>query len=171
MFDTYFLGYGLAWVIIHIFRLWAHPLPFLNSWLTDFCFVPAICHVSLTLTRFAIIHDGTYRYPFSFVMFVAIYATVLFEMIIPAFSGYGTGDVYDGVAYFGGALFFYFIHQKKVSLFIWPVILEETLGRRTHKILLHVAPLEGQYHSPNASVNYQKLMNQNAHSRKGVVTK
>ncbi|MCX6215947.1 hypothetical protein [Spirosoma sp.] len=114
LFDAYFVGYGLSWVVIHLFRRWDYPLPFLNGWLTDFCFVPFICHVALTFTRFIFIHDEAYCYPFSFVLFVAVYVTVLFEVIVPGYSEYGTGDAYDGIAYFAGALFFYFVHQKKI---------------------------------------------------------
>jgi hypothetical protein len=113
LFDSYFVGYGLAWLFIHLFRLLNDPVPFFNGWLTDFCFVPLVCHTALTFTRFVIIRDETYCYPLSFVLFVAVYGTVFFEMIVPRYSGYGIGDVWDGVVYFSGAAFFYFIHQKR----------------------------------------------------------
>ena len=92
------------------------PIPWLNGQLTDFIAVPVIAHLALTFTRTVILGDSQYTYPLSYLLFIALYTTVLFELVMPAFSHKYTADMLDAAAYLGGALFYYFVHQRSWKL-------------------------------------------------------
>ncbi|MBV7532881.1 hypothetical protein [Chitinophaga sp. sic0106] len=112
LFDPLFTGYCLVWLAVHYCRQAGIILPFINGQLTDFIAVPAIAHLTLTVTRIYIIRQPAYQYPLVYLLFIAIYTTVLFEVIMPRFSGRYTPDLLDAAAYLGGGLFYYFVHQR-----------------------------------------------------------
>jgi uncharacterized membrane protein len=113
LFDRYFVLYGMAWVTVHFFRNTGHPLPFVNDWLTDLVFIPSVCHLPLTITRFGLLQNPHYCYPLSFVVGAAVCASIVFEVVLPRYSSQTVGDVFDCIAYFIGAIFFYQYHQKE----------------------------------------------------------
>ncbi|MEZ2442279.1 hypothetical protein AB6805_11185 [Chitinophaga sp. RCC_12] len=116
LFDPFFLSYCGLWSIIHFFRYIEHPVPLLNGHLTDFMAVPAIAHLALTFTRSYIVRDESYSYPFSYLLFIVLYLSVVFEWVMPQFSAAYTGDMWDVVMYFGGGLFYYYVHEKRITL-------------------------------------------------------
>ncbi|MEI6949668.1 hypothetical protein V9K67_20950 [Paraflavisolibacter sp. H34] len=91
------------------------PLPWINDYLTDFLFVPVTAHISLACMRTFIVCRNSYRYPFRYVLFIAFYAAVVFELILPRIAPVYTGDAGDVVAYFAGGFFYYFVHQGKAG--------------------------------------------------------
>ncbi|MBO9594600.1 MAG: hypothetical protein J7599_16980 [Niabella sp.] len=114
LFDPLFLGYGLAWGLIHGFRWAGAPIPFLNSYLTDFIFVPTVAHIALRIIRVFVVQNETYRIPPAYLLFIALYTSVVFEGIMPAVAKTCTRDAGDVLAYFAGACFYYSIHQSRL---------------------------------------------------------
>ncbi|WP_160711644.1 hypothetical protein [Chitinophaga solisilvae] len=112
LFDPFFTGYCLLWVIIHVCRRLHYPVPLLNGHLTDFTAIPAIAHLAVTITRIYIVKDNHYSYPLRYLIFMAAYISVVFEWVIPRFSSRYTGDVWDVAAYFAGSLFYFFVHAR-----------------------------------------------------------
>lgn len=116
LLDPLFLIYCGLWGIIHFFRYIQQPVPLVNGYLTDFIAVPAMAHVALTFTRNCIVRDKHYTYPLSYLLFIALYMSVVFEWVMPRFSADYTGDICDVAAYFGGGLFYYYVHGKLVYI-------------------------------------------------------
>ena len=107
----------LLWGIVHVGRYIHHPIPFFNDHLTDFIAVPVMAHLALTVTRRFIVRDDTYTYPLSYLLFIALYVSVIFEGVLPRLSSRYTSDWWDVAAYFGGSLFYYFYHPKSTVFF------------------------------------------------------
>ena len=112
LFDPLFCTYGGLWAGIHLGRHLGHPIPLLNGYLTDFLTVPAIAHLTVTVTRRLIFPTVPYQYPLSYLLFMAAYASLLFEWLLPQYSPAYTADPLDAVAYFAGCFFYYFFHRK-----------------------------------------------------------
>ena len=110
--DLLFCCYCCSWPLIHVFRWIHHPIPWLNSYLTNFAAVPLMAHIALFLIRKRIVHNDHYYLPLSYVFFIAVYTSVVFEGVMPALSVRYTRDTGDVAAYLLGALFYYFIHQR-----------------------------------------------------------
>ena len=113
LFDPLFLIYCTLWGIIRFSRYIHLPVPVLNGYLTDFIAVPAMAHVALTFTRRYIVRNEQYSYPLYYLLFMAFYMSVVFEWVMPRFSFVYTSDAWDVAAYFGGALFYYYVHGKQ----------------------------------------------------------
>lgn len=117
--DPLFIGYGLAWWLIHCLRWTGTPVPFLNSYLTDFVFVPLVAHIALRIIQTFIVQNEQYRLPFSHLLFIALYTSVVFEGIMPAMAKIYTRDAGDVLAYFAGAFFYYGVHQPWLCKAYW----------------------------------------------------
>ncbi len=112
LFDPLFISYCVIWIVIHSCRRLGAPIPWLNGQLTDFIAVPVIAHLALTFTRTVVLRDSQYTYPLRYLLFIALYTTVVFELLMPAFSPKYTADILDAIAYGCGALFYHFVHQR-----------------------------------------------------------
>lgn len=119
VFDPFFICYIGLWWTVHLFRWGGHPIPLLNNWLTDFLFLPVVAHIALVFTR-QLLRNAGYRYPLSLLLWMAAYTAIVFEYILPFFSANTTADLIDVLAYFTGAVYYYFVHQQ------WS-------GKQTHK--------------------------------------
>lgn len=113
LLDPLFLGYGLTWWLIHSFRWAGAPIPFLNSYLTDFVFVPLVAHVALRVIRVFIVQNEEYRIPRSYLLCIACYTSIVFEVVMPAVAPVYTPDTGDVFAYFAGAFFYHEVHQQQ----------------------------------------------------------
>jgi hypothetical protein len=100
-----------TWWIVHLFRWGGHPIPLLNNWLTDLVFIPVVSHIALVFTRQLLRNTG-YRYPLSFLLWMAAYTAIVFEYILPFFSANTTADPLNVLAYFTGAVYYYCVHQQ-----------------------------------------------------------
>jgi hypothetical protein len=112
VFDPYFVLYSLVWTSIHTGRFFHHPIPLLNDHLTDFIAIPVMAHLALVFTRRFIVRDPDYKYPLSFLLFMALFVSVVFEWIMPRLSPAYTADWWDVVAYFEGGIFYYRFHKS-----------------------------------------------------------
>lgn len=115
VFDRLFVVYCSCWLIIHIGRWSRRPIPYLNSWLTDVVFIPVIAHIALVFTRRYIVRNTAYRYPLSYLLLAALYVSVIYELVFPRFHFHSVGDPLDVISYFGGSLFYFFVHQDEIA--------------------------------------------------------
>lgn len=113
LFDPYFTGYVLLWVLVHYLRSIGLILPLINSYLTDLLAVPSIAHLTITIIRCYVVNDDTYNYPFGYVLIIIVYLSFVFECLMPVFSPVYTRDWGDMAAYCCGGFFYYFIHGKR----------------------------------------------------------
>lgn len=98
---------GFLWLVVHMARWHGQPLPYLNGHLTDLIVVPLIAQVCLVVVQRWIVQQDDYRLPLGYVLFIAMYVSVVFEGIMPRFSPRYTGDWLDVAAYFAGAAGYY----------------------------------------------------------------
>lgn len=111
--NLWLAAYAFCWCLVHGFRWLQAPLPFFNSYLTDFLFIPAVSHLALHFFRAFVTGSNTYRFPLSYLLFFALYATLVFEWAAPLWSGRYTADSGDAIAYFLGSIFYYYVHQGR----------------------------------------------------------
>lgn len=114
VFDKYFLAYCLSWLVVHGLRRLNVPVNLLNDHVTDFVFVPVVAHLTLFVMRRYILRNMSFYLPLSYLLFIAVYSSLVFEWLLPLHSPRYTADRMDVIAYFAGALFYYFIHQPRV---------------------------------------------------------
>jgi len=115
LFDPFFLSYIALWFMVHGFRYLHYPLPYVNGWLTDFIFIPAVAHFARTCTRHILLEGRSFSYALHWLLLAALYSGLLCEWILPKFTHNTVGDVRDAFAYIGGAFFYYYVHQKNTG--------------------------------------------------------
>jgi hypothetical protein len=84
----------------------------LNNWLTDFVFVPAVVHFSLVLGNMLVGSTQLRKYSLLQILGFSLYTSVIFEGILPHLTNYNVGDWGDVIAYFSGGFFYYYLHQN-----------------------------------------------------------
>jgi len=109
----YFILFVLTYFLIRLLRFLELELPeVINSHLTDFLFMPILLTVSLVGVR-KLKRDENIKLTSAMVIVSVIFVSVVFEFIMPIKSPLFVGDYLDIVAYCLGALFFYWIHEKR----------------------------------------------------------
>ncbi len=109
--DRFLVFYCASWCFIRYNRLEGNYIPYLNDWLTDFVFVPLVAHFSFVFGVFIFRPGIGYRFSFAQMLLVAVCSSISFEYVFPMYSDYNVADWADVAAYFGGALFYYGVHQ------------------------------------------------------------
>jgi len=92
-----------------------HPLPVLNGYIDDLLAIPVIANLGLWFQRVFVIRNHYYVLSPWHVVFIVVYVSVLFELILPYYSKTYTGDWLDVILYFAGGLFFYKIINSPIS--------------------------------------------------------
>lgn len=110
--DGYFVFYCASWFFIRYTRWNGFPVTVLNNWLTDFVFVPLIIHTTQALGFLFLRNSSPYRFPLSQILLVALLVSYIFECLMPGLREYHTADPWDVVAYYAGAVFYYYVHQR-----------------------------------------------------------
>ncbi|MFB9841358.1 hypothetical protein [Mucilaginibacter ginsenosidivorans] len=112
LLNPWFVAGCVIWVIVYSFRRLAHPVPWINGYVDDFFAVPVIANLSLWFMRGAVIRSNYYVLSAWKVTFIVIYVSLVFEVLLPAFSKTYTGDWVDALLYAIGGVFFYFVMNK-----------------------------------------------------------
>lgn len=121
LFDRYFVFYCLSWCTIRVLRKHDVIIPYINSWLTDFVFVPLVAHfahvVGLVLLRLTV----PYKFPLYQLLALSALTSVVFEYIAPMYTPYNRADWGDVIAYFLGGVFYCCVHQKLLlkNMIVW----------------------------------------------------
>ena len=114
--DRYLIFYCGSWILIRATRKLGYPIPILNNWLTDFIFVPLICYIALSIGHLLLGRNRTpLFYPLYQVMILSSVVSIVFEILLPDYTTYNTGDPLDAISYFLGGFFYRYIHQTSVE--------------------------------------------------------
>jgi hypothetical protein len=107
-----FTGSCLLWMMIRISREMHHPVPWLNGQLTDILAVPVIGYICLSFMRNFIFKSNSYVFPAGYTLFITLYLSCVFEILLPLHSSRFTSDWKDVIAYFAGSLLFHQLMNK-----------------------------------------------------------
>jgi len=105
MFNWYFACYCILWLLIRLLRPYNCIPAVLNSYLTDCIAVPVLAHTTITIAKryFTLSKNHIFIYLFA----LALYISIIFEILMPLLSSKYTSDTVDVFCYFAGALFYY----------------------------------------------------------------
>ncbi len=115
LLNPWFILGCLTWVVIYASREFGYPLPFVNGYIDDLFAIPVIANLTLCLMRVAIIRSNYYVLSASKVVFVVVYVSLVFEVILPLLSKRYTRDWLDALLYAIGGLFFYLVMNKPLA--------------------------------------------------------
>jgi hypothetical protein len=116
LFNKWFIGGCLIWLVVTILRRSGHPLPVFNGYLDDLLAIPVIANLGLWFQRVFMIRNNYYVLSSVHVTFIVVYVSVLFELVLPYYSKAYTGDWIDVALYLAGGIFFYKIINKPIML-------------------------------------------------------
>ncbi|HEX3383835.1 MAG TPA: hypothetical protein VHS53_01540, partial [Mucilaginibacter sp.] len=85
---------------------------FINGYVDDVFAVPVIANLSLCYMRVFVIGSNYYVLSAWKVVFIVIYLTLVFEVLLPLISKTYTSDWIDAGLYVFGGFFFYFVMNK-----------------------------------------------------------
>ena len=114
LLNKWFLGGCLVWVIVTTLRRDGHPLPVLNGYINDLLAIPVIANLGLWFQRVFVIRNDYYVLSPWHVVFIVVYVSVLFELVLPYYSKTYTGDWIDVILYMVGGVFFYKIINRPI---------------------------------------------------------
>ena len=116
LLNKWFIFGCIIWVVVIVLRKTGHPLPVLNGYVNDFLAIPVIANVGLWFQRVFVIRSNYYVLSSGHVIFIVIYVSILFELVLPYFSRTYTRDLIDVMLYVAGGIFFYRIINKPIML-------------------------------------------------------
>lgn len=113
--NKWFIAGCLVWLLVFTTRKLGHPLPqYINSYITDFFAIPVIANLALLFQRTVVIRSDFYTLSVGHIAFITAYVSLVFEVLLPAYSKTYTGDWLDVALYIAGAVFFYKVMNKPV---------------------------------------------------------
>lgn len=115
LLNKWFIAGCLVWLLVFTTRKLDHPLPqYINGYATDAFAIPVIANLMLFFQRVVAIKSNYYTLSAWHVVFITAYVTLVFEVLLPAYSKTYTGDWFDVVLYIIGGIFFYKVMNKPV---------------------------------------------------------
>ena len=112
LLNGWFIAGCLTWLIVIGMRKLGHPVPVINGYINDAVAIPVIANLGLWFQRVFMIKNDYYVLAPWHVIFIVIYVTLLFEVLLPYISKVYTRDWLDFFLYTTGALFFYKVMNK-----------------------------------------------------------
>lgn len=88
-------------------RRTGHPLPGVNGYINDMVAIPVIANLGLWFQRVFVIRNNYYVLAPWHVIFIVVYVSVIFEIVLPHYSKMYTADWVDLLLYVAGGIFFY----------------------------------------------------------------
>ena len=107
LLNKWFLAGCVIWLVVTILRKAGHPVPLLNGYINDFAAIPVIATLGLWFQRVFVIRNNYYVLSSRQVIFIVVYVSVLFELVLPDYSKTYTADWFDVFLYIVGGIFFY----------------------------------------------------------------
>src|SRR6185437_15150071 len=103
LLNPWFILGCLIWLLVFAARIFRHPPPYVNGYITDAFAAPVIANLALWLLRVFIIKSNYYVLSPMQVAFLVLYISLLFEGLLPTISKIYTADWIDVLLYvFGG---------------------------------------------------------------------
>lgn len=104
----------ITWLIVISMRKLGHPVPLLNSYLDDLAAVPVLANLGLWFQRVFVVRNDYYVLSARQIIFIVVYVSILFELVLPYYSKVYTADWIDVVLYLTGGIFFYRIVNQPI---------------------------------------------------------
>ena len=114
LLNPIFLTGCLVWLLLFILKK-THPVPYLNGYIADAFAIPVIANLGLWFQRVFVYKNNGYVLKFGHVVFILIYVTLVFEIILPRYSNRYTADCLDAMLYIAGGVFFFRLMNKPLS--------------------------------------------------------
>lgn len=114
LLNKWFITGCLIWFIVTILRKSGHPVPVLNGYINDLVAIPVIANLGLWFQRTVVIHNNYYVLSRRHIIFVVVYVSILFELVLPYYSKRYTADWVDVLLYAAGGIFFYRIENQPI---------------------------------------------------------
>jgi len=115
LLNKWFIAGCAIWLLVFISRKVGHPLPYLNGYIDDAFAIPVIADLGLWFQRGFIIKSNYYTLSVWHVVFITVYVTLVFEVLLPLISKTYTADWLDALLYVIGGIFFYRVMNKPVA--------------------------------------------------------
>lgn len=112
LLNPWFIAGCMVWILIQSTRRLGYPLPYANSYMADLAAVPVIANLGLWFQRVWIIKSNYYVLAPWHVIFIVVYASIWFEVLLPNLSAKYTADWVDVTMYVAGGLLFYRFMNK-----------------------------------------------------------
>jgi len=114
LLNKWFITGCLIWLIVFITRKLHHPIPYLNGYITDVFAIPVIATLALCFQRVVVFKSDFYTLSVWHLVFITMYVSLAFEVLLPRLSKTYTGDWVDVGLYIVGGVFFYKVMNKPV---------------------------------------------------------
>ena len=116
LLNPWFITGCAIWAVVIISRKLGHPVPIVNGYIDDAFAVPVIAGLSLWFMRVFIIKSDYYVLSRWKVVFIVIYVSLVFEVLLPLISKKYTADWIDVLLYSIGGFFFYWVMNKPLLI-------------------------------------------------------
>ncbi len=115
LLNRWFIAGCFIWFIVIIARKLGHPFPHINGYINDAFAIPVMASLGLWFQRVFVFKNNYYVLAPWHVIFIVIYVTLIFEVLLPALSRTYTADWVDILLYIIGGLFFYKVMNVPIS--------------------------------------------------------
>ncbi len=107
------LSFLSLWLLFHLIQIFIEVSPIFSSYMDDLLVLP-IC-LSLSAFLQCLLVNANFRIQFTWILFLALYFGIVFEIIVPKYIQNYTSDPIDFVIYLLGGILFFVLqpHQNK----------------------------------------------------------
>lgn len=84
---------------------------FINNYVNDFLIIPIVLFICLLVLRW-LRNDKYFIIPIFSIIYISVFFTVFFELIMPKLSERYTTDIFDSIMYGLGSFWFWFLQKK-----------------------------------------------------------
>lgn len=114
LLNKWFMAGCFVWLTVFTSRKLHHPIPYVNGYVTDVFSIPVIASLALCFQRVVVFKNNFYTLSKWQVMFITVYVSLVFELLLPWLSKTYTGDWVDVLLYIVGGIFFYRVMNRPV---------------------------------------------------------
>lgn len=115
LLNRWFITGCVVWLLVFASRKLHHPIPYINGYITDVFALPVIATLALCFQRVVVFKSNFYTLSKWHVVFITVYVSLAFEVLLPWLSKTYTGDWVDVLLYVVGGIFFYRVMNKPVA--------------------------------------------------------
>lgn len=115
LLNPWFIIGCMIGITVFVLRRVPVTIPYyINGYLTDLFAIPVIANIGLWFMRVAIVKTNMYKLSVGQIIFIVIYVSLVFEVVLPHFSKQYVSDYIDVVMYVLGGIFFNFKMNKLI---------------------------------------------------------
>ena len=115
LLNPWFLAGCVVWLVVITARKLGYPFLYINGYIDDLAAVPVIANLGLWFQRVLIYRNNYYVLALGHVVFIVVYVSLIFELLLPLLSKTYTADWIDVLLYVIGGIFFFRVMNKPLS--------------------------------------------------------